>query len=575
MSIHTLGNTTFIVTDVETTGLSPERNRITEVACVLVRGGEIVGEHAMLINPEQAIPQTIQQMTGITNAMVFGAPKGDAAFPDVRSWMPDDGVFTAHNVSFDFNFLQNSFHRHRVPGLVQRKLCTARLARRVLPAQKSWALQHLAAHFGIRIRGRHRAMGDALATAKALIELLDLLQEEHACETADDVLSIQYRTIDGFKEPPRNVRALEPTLAALPARPGVYRMLDSRGRVLYVGKAKSLRERVTTYFRAGSIHTRKIEEMVARVRSVEIEETGSELGALLRESRLIKDLQPKYNTLQKRYRRYAFLRIDRADPFPRVDTALEIEPDGAEYFGPFRTRTDAAALIDTINHAFGLRECTGAISPDAGNQPCFYHQIKRCAAPCAAMQSAPEYLAEVDRVRGFLSGSETGIIGLLERRMEAHAEALEFELAAEVRNRIEDLRRIFRREERIADSVNSNNVVIVLPAARRDEQEIFMVRFGRLAAQVVVGANWSEPEIRDLIERHYFDGSVAPAHCRREEIDEIRIIACYLHQHRGASTFMQVEPHDTLDTVSERVLYTLRMAQWARETGGGVALAAE
>lgn len=563
MPNQSLADATFIVTDVETTGLSAERNRITEVACVLVRGGEIVAEHQTLVNPEQAIPLAIQQMTGITNAMVFNAPKGDLAFREVRSWMPDDAVFAAHNVSFDFNFLQSSFRRHRVDEMSQRTLCTARLARRILPPQKSWALQHLAAYFGIRIRGRHRAMGDALATAKALIELLDILQDEHSCETADDVLSVQYRTMGVFKEPPRNVKAMEGLLASLPARPGVYRMISARGEVLYVGKAKSLRDRVNSYFRAGSTHTRKIEEMVRRVRTVQIEETGSELGALLAESRLIKELQPKYNTMQKRYRRYAFLRLDRGQPFPRLETALEIEPDGAEYYGPFRTRSDAAALVDTVNHAFALRECAGDLAPDASAQPCFYYQIKRCGAPCAGLQSAERYAEEVSRVRAFLSGAETGIIGTLERRMAQHAEAMEFEEAALVRDRVEDLRRIFTREERIADSVNNNNVIIVLPAARRGEREIFMVRFGRLAAQraMRVGEAKEESpenglfgdELRGLVAGHYFDGATAPEHCRREEIDEIRIIACYLHQHREASTVVRVEPDDTPDTVVARL----------------------
>ncbi|HVZ40825.1 MAG TPA: DEDD exonuclease domain-containing protein [Candidatus Kapabacteria bacterium] len=564
-----LADATFIVTDVETTGLSPERNRVTEVACVLVRGREIVGEHTMLVNPEQHIPQAIQQMTGITNAMVFSAPKGERAFPDVRSWMPDEGIFTAHNVMFDFNFLQASFRRHGVQEMRQPKLCTARLARRVLPPQKSWALQHLAAYFGIKIKGRHRAMGDALATARALMEMLDILADEHECETVEDVLSVQYSTMDNFKEPPRHVTALAPTLRSMPPRPGVYRMLDTRGQILYVGKAKSLRERVNSYFRIGAIHTKKIAEMVRRVRKIEIDETGSELGALLLESRLIKELQPKYNTLQKRYRRYAFIRLDRNDPFPRVETAMEIEPDGAEYYGPFRTRGDVNAMIDTINHAFALRECSGTLTPDADIVPCFYHQIKRCGAPCARAQSPMEYALEVDRVRGFLSGGESGIISVLEKRMSRHAEALEFEEAAEVRNRIEDLRRIFKREERIADSVNNNNVIIVLPAAARDEQEIFLVRFGRLVAQVIVKNETPEAEIRALVEQHYFSGAVAPEHCRREEIDEIRIIAVYLHQQRGSSTLTYVNPGDTIEGVLDRALCTLRLEQWRRETGTG------
>jgi DNA polymerase-3 subunit epsilon len=554
MSSVSLAEATFLVIDVETTGLSAEKNRITEIACVLVRGGEIVDEKRTLVNPEQAIPVAIQQMTGITNAMAFAAPKGDAVFPEIRAWIPDDAIFTAHNVAFDFGFLQSSFHRHGVREMHHAKLCTARLARRILPKQRSWALQHLAAYFGIKVQGRHRALGDAHATAKALIEMLDILQEEFACETVEDALSLQYRTMGAFKEMPRNIRALEPTLAALPHAPGVYRMLDTRGEVLYIGKAKSLRERVTSYFRHGTAHTKKIAEMVRRVRKIEIEETGSELGALLRESYLIKEYQPKYNTLQKRYRRYAFLRLDTNDAFPTVDFSLEIEPDGAEYFGPFRNRSSVESLIETINQAFGLRECAGALDPDERIIPCFYHQIKRCGAPCAMVQTRDQYAVEVERVRGFLSGAETGIINILEERMTRHAEALEFESAAELRNRVTELRRIFKREERVADSVNNNNVIIVLPAPQRGEREIFMVRFGRLAAQVVVGSRTPAVKIRKLVEKHFFDGAVAPDHCRKEEIDEIRIIACYLHQNRETGRFIYVEDGEDVENVVARVV---------------------
>ncbi len=550
-----LADGTFIVTDIETTGLSPEKNRITEVACVIVRGGEIIAEHQSLVNPEQAIPLAIQQMTGISNVMAFAAPKGGEIFPEIRRWIPDDAVFVAHNVSFDFNFLQSSFRRHGVAEMRQEKLCTARLARRILPARKSWALNHLAAHFGIKINGRHRAMGDAMATARALIDMLDILQDEYSCETVEDVLTVQYRTMGAFgKELPKNVRALEPTLSAMPSAPGVYRMIDTRGGVLYIGKAKSLRDRVGSYFRQGAAHTRKIAEMVGRVRKIEIEETGSELGALLLESRLIKEYQPKYNTMQKRYRRYAFLRIDKNDPFPRVGFSLEIEPDGAEYFGPFRNRGAVESMIETINQAFGLRECDGPIVPNENMIPCFYYQIKRCGAPCAALQSREQYGVEVERVRNFLSGAESGIITLLEQRMQAHAERLEFEAAGELRDRIGELRRIFRREERIADSINNNNVIIVLPAAEQGKREIFLVRFGRLVAQVVVGSRTPAVKLRTLVERHYFDGSAAPSHCRKEEIDEIKIIASYLHLHRDSGTFIYVEPEDDATAVVEKIV---------------------
>jgi excinuclease UvrABC nuclease subunit len=244
-----------------------------------------------------------------------------------------------------------------------------------------------------------------------------------------------------FRKTPQNVKSLGPVLSTLPHRPGVYRMIDKHGEILYVGKAKDLRDRVGSYFRPAAEHTPKIAEMVRRVRTIEIEETGSELAALLLESRRIKEYQPKYNTLQKRYRRYAFLRLTTHDDFPRTELALEVEPDGSEYFGPFSNRDAVGMVIDAIDRAFRLRECSDPIVPDENATPCIYHQIKRCDAPCAKLQTIEQYRAEVAEVRAFLSGSEEGIISRLQAQMLEHAERLEFEEAAVLRNRIYELRR--------------------------------------------------------------------------------------------------------------------------------------
>ncbi|MBC8146034.1 MAG: DEDD exonuclease domain-containing protein, partial [bacterium] len=533
-------STRFIVTDLETTGLSPARNRITEVACVYLEHGKIVSEMQTLVNPEQFIPQEIQRMTGITNARVLSAPKGAEIFPLVRTWVNDGSVFVAHNATFDFNFLQAAFDRHGLGPLGQPKLCTARLARRLLPARGSWGLGHLAGYFGVKVRNRHTALGDARITATVLARLIEIAVEEQECTTVAELLRLQYRTVARERALPEAVLALEPIIAGLPATPGVYRMLDRRGMLLYVGKAKSLRERVGSYFRPGAEHPTKIREMVRRVRKIEIEETGSELGALLLESKLIREHQPKFNTLLKRLRRYHFVRIDSSNAFPTVDVAAEIAADGSEYFGPFAGRDAAELVIGTIQHLFKLRECVGELAPSSDTMPCFYHQIDRCAAPCATMQDSQSYATEVDRVRAFLSGSEDGIIDRLDSRMQQYAEQLQFEEAAELRDRISELRRIFTGRRRVADSINGNNVIITLPAPDPEKREIFMIRYGRLARQIIVGKRLPVTKLRPLIESVYTDGSVTPPRYEREEVSEIRILASYIHRYRDRGRFVYV-----------------------------------
>ncbi len=550
---------TFIVTDVETTGRSAALNRITEVAAVWVADGEILEERSTLVNPGQYIPQQIQEMTGITNAMVLAAPKGETAFPEVRRWFTPDVLFTAHNAVFDYNFLQQSFHRHNLSGLPTETLCTLRLARRLLPAKRGFSLGKLAAYLGIRIRDRHRALGDAFATARVLLTLLEIAEEDYGCESVEDLLRLQFRPTTAFRGGSRSGGKKEAESGGgakppdLPTTPGIYRMISARGEVLYVGKAKNLRDRVGSYFRPGADHTSKIREMVGRIRKVEVEETGSELAAILRESRLIKELQPKYNTAGKRLRRYGFLRLDLNDPFPRIEYAPEVRPDGAEYYGPFRNREAAEMLVEVIDHLFGLRECRESPIPRSGFTPCFYHQIHRCGAPCAKLQSREDYLVEVERVRSALSGSEEGIIGMLEERMLRHAERLEFEEAAMLRNRVTELQRVFVWKRRFAESINTNNLIIILPARPPERNELFMIRYGRLARQHAVGHRFPEATLRGYIERIYFGPRPEHPEFDRIEIEEVRLIAGYLRRRTGEGRVVYIGRGDTVGTVLDRV----------------------
>ena len=520
--------------------------------------GEITERRRTLVNPEQFIPQQIQQMTGITNAMVLAAPKGAEIFPEIRNWFGDGGVFVAHNAQFDYNFLQASFRRYGIPPFTDSLLCTVRLAKRLLPKRKGYSLGNLAGYFGIKIRGRHTALGDAEATARLLSEFLDMLQEEHGCETVEDVLAFQRRTIGAFRETPRHVTNLEPHIASLPSAPGIYRMLDRSGEVLYIGKAKHLRDRVGSYFRPSAEHTKKIQEMVRRVRSVEAIQTGSELEALLLETRLIKEHLPPYNTALKRFRRHAFIRFNLQDQFPRVELATEIRADGAEYFGPFRNRESAEAVLDTITRLFQLRKCEEMPAPNPSFRPCFYHQIARCGAPCSLQQSLDEYKHEVCRVLAFLSGSEDGILRKVERAMEQSAEELKFEEAAILRDRLTELQRIFNNGERVADSINANNMIALLPAEEFGKRHLYFIRYGRLAGRVLIGGRIPESAIRKQLSRLYFTAEPLPLQIGRIEIEEMRIVASYLFQQREVGKFIRINAGEGADTVIGKLMEWVR-----------------
>ncbi len=529
----------FIIVDVETTGTNPHDNRVIEIACVLMQGGEVVEEYSSLVNPGQHIPVFISQMTGISNAMVFTAPAPEEVFTRVGQFLAlPNAVFVAHNVVFDWSFVTHSLMRSGItfPAEMPR-LCTYKLSRRLLTRHNKFNLDALSAHFNIQVRNRHRAGGDAEATAELLQCLLEILEETHGVATAEELVSFQYRHLINFKNIPSYITRLQDTLAAVPEEPGVYTFRGNSDEILYIGKAKSLRDRVQSYFQTGAVHTSKIQELVRQVRTITWETTGTELSALMLESRLIKTHQPRYNTAIKRYRRYPFLRLSACD-FPKLEWCEEIEEDGAEYFGPFGSRTSVESILDTVNRTFKLRECAGTLRPHTDTAPCFYHQIHRCNAPCAVLQSQEEYGLEVQKVRDFLSGKREGILTVLRSAMDESAQRLEFEEAIVLRNRMRELERVFFRQTQIAASVNSHNLIIIVPTVQNERVEVFFVRFGRLMYQRTVTRRTPSKEFEREIAKVFFSGEVAPKHCRKEEIDEIRIIAGWIHRHREDGRFL-------------------------------------
>lgn len=531
----------FVVTDVETTGTNPRDNRVIEVACVLVHGGEVMEEFSSLVNPGQHIPSFIANMTGISNAMVYSAPPADEVFSSVRNFLAlPNTVFVAHNVAFDWSFVSHALLRANlsIPEDIPR-LCTYKLARRLLTRNTKYNLGALSAYFDIRVRNRHRAGGDAAATAEVLSRLLEILEDNHGITTIGEVLSFQNCRLQQVKGVPAYIRRMQDTLARLPSEPGVYYFKGASDEVLYVGKAKSLRDRVHSYFQQGATHAKKIKELVRQIRTITWTCTGTELSALLLESHEIKHYKPRYNTLIKRYRRYPFLRLS-ACAFPRLEWCEEIEEDGAEYFGPFGGRASVESVLDTINRTFRLRECSGELHPHSAAAPCFYYQIGRCGAPCAALQTRDEYAVEVDKVRGFLSGERKGIIAVLQQAMDESAQRLDFEEAIVLRNRMRELERVFFRQAQIATSVNSHNLVLAVPTADKGTVEVFFVRFGRLLYQRTVTRRTPRKEFERQIAKIYSNGEVAPQHCRKEEIDEIRIIAGWIHRHREDGRFLYV-----------------------------------
>ncbi len=245
-------------------------------------------------------------------------------------------------------------------------------------------------------------------------------------------------------------------LADFPQVPGVYLFTGRTGETLYIGKSVNLRERVRSYFRKNGGHSRKTSRLSSEVTGIRIQPTGSELEALLLESRLIKQYQPAYNVRGRRYEHYPFLKITH-EPYPRVLVTRVLEDDGAQYFGPFHSTSRLTETLDALQPLMAWRRC---VQLEAA--PCLHAQIGRCLAPCSGLADEA-YAAMIAQVGALLRGDPGTVLGDLRGRMRVASEALEFEKAALLRDRLHALAKLVERQERLRGALSELDTLVVLP----------------------------------------------------------------------------------------------------------------
>jgi DNA polymerase III subunit epsilon len=461
--------TTFVVFDLETTGVSDE-DTITEFGAVKVRGGEVLGEFATLVDPGRGIPPEVVALTGITNAMVYTAPRLDAVLPAFMEFI-GGAVLVAHNAGFDVNFVRKACERHGYRWPRPATLCTVQLARRVLTREEapSCRLSALAELFQASTKPNHRALSDARATVDVFHSLL-----ERVGSIGVQTLEELHDYIPDVTPEQRRKRSMA---AHLPAKPGVYLFRGPSEEVLYVGTAGDLRRRVRQYFTASETR-RRLREMVALAVRVDHVECAHALEAQVRELRLISAHKPAYNRRSKNPKQAWWLTLT-DEPFPRL-SLVRTPQDGA--LGPFRSRGLAEDAMVALQDATGIRPCTVRIPAQRANaRPCALAELHRCAAPCAGRQTVEEYLPGVSSFAGLVAGQVLEPLHVLERRLHEHSAAERFEQAGIDRDRLTVLVRSLDRGQRLAALA----AVPELVAARPDGDhgwEFAVVRHGRLAS---------------------------------------------------------------------------------------------
>ena len=339
----------------------------------------------------------------------------------------------------------------------------------------------------------------------------------------------------------------EEELKKLPAKPGVYIMHDAQDTIIYVGKAVSLRNRVRSYFRESTAKNPKIEKMVSRIARFEYIVTDSELEALVLENNLIKEHNPKYNTMLKDDKTYPYIKVTVGEPFPRILFSRQMKKDKSRYFGPF---TSAAAVKDTIellNRLFCLRTCNRVLPRDTGlERPCLNYHIGQCLAPCQGYLTQEEYRKNVDRALAFLNGSYSMILDDLQAKMQAAAENLNFEEAIRYRDLFNSVRAVSQKQK-ITDSDGEDKDIIALDKDGGEAVvQVFFVRGGKLIGRehfyMTRVEDSDKPQILlDFVKQFYAGTPFVPRELiLQKEIEEIPVLEEWLSERRGGRVHIRV-----------------------------------
>ena len=256
-------------------------------------------------------------------------------------------------------------------------------------------------------------------------------------------------------------KVLQDQITSLSTRPGVYLFKDGAGEVLYVGKAKSLRARVRSYFRSGQVRSLKTQSLVRRIESVETIVVGSEAEALILEANLIKEHQPHFNVQLRDDKRYPYIKVTLSEAFPRVFVTRRTVDDGSRYFGPYTAVGSMRQALDLIKQLYTVRSCRYDLPTETPSRPCLDYHIGRCLAPCVGLQDQASYAGMIDEIVSVLEGDSEAVRAQVEERMRVAAEAMDFERAARLRDVLPALDALAR-EQRVQKLGGGNHDVVGL-----------------------------------------------------------------------------------------------------------------
>jgi DNA polymerase-3 subunit epsilon len=367
--------------DLETTGASADRDRVTEVGLIEVANGEYTGEWSQLVNPERSIPSGIVTLTGISDEMVRAAPRFSEIAPELLERL-EGRLLVAHNVHFDYAFLRAEFRRLGI-RFRARTLCTVRLSRTLFPEHHHHNLDSVIERFSLPVAARHRALGDAQVLWAFARELQRRVEPERLTEAVAKITRAPVL--------PTGIDARR--FEDLPIAPGVYAFYAQDGAPLYVGKGVNLRSRVLAHFDQAEHREREL-RLALETASLEWVETAGELSMALRELALLRELTPRFNRRRRtseiwslRWQPGETLRVEQ---LPSATPELAGEDPVDAHYGAFRDRTDAVAALRGMARSYQLCEIVLGLQPGPG--PCSAYAQGHCRGACIGAEHAAQHL---------------------------------------------------------------------------------------------------------------------------------------------------------------------------------------
>jgi DNA polymerase III subunit epsilon len=531
-----LSETEFSVIDVETTGLSARTNNIIEIGIVKIKNLKITDKYTSLINPGSDIPSFITQLTGITNRDVKSAPTFDLVAEDIKDFI-SDSVISGHNFSFDESFLNAEMIRNDRTTFENQKVCTLKIARKLFPGLRSKSLSSVASFLKISNKNAHRALGDALTTAKVLIKQIKKLSDEAGIETVEDLIKYQSYSFNSFSKNKIKPQ-LQEVVFSCPNLPGVYFFINKKNQIIYVGKAKSLNDRLKSYFSPSA--ARKAKKIVRQAVRIKYFTTNSELTALLTEAETIKKIKPRLNSQLKKYGNKYFLKVDKNHAFPSIDIANNFDFDGNDYFGLYLSRKKAEAVKEIVDRTFAIRECTD--KEFNKKRKCFLADIERCTVPCEIPDSE-RYKNELEEVYKFLKGENQSAVNRLLNKMKEYSASQKYEKAGEIKTIVDLILRQVHQTSLLAEPVNDACVVIEI--SERFSKDYIALISGRMVIKsyLVDGKNDFDSFLDD-----YFSYTIQTNYLPTEEdLEKLKISLNWLIKNRNKVRIFYLKDYSSIN----------------------------